>query len=133
MKFLIDTDVFSIAARDSSNALRDRLQHLPVTDIALSAITVGEIEFGLAKQRPRPATVARIEALRQALQVLAIDQTVAKQYGRLRDELRRIGKPIGPNDLWIAAHALSANLTLVTGNELEFRRVPTLRVENWMR
>ena len=132
MKFLIDTDVFSVAARNTNRALRDRIAHLPVTDIVLSVITLGEIEFGLAKHRPRPATVARIDTFRQALQVLAIDEAVARRYGRLRDALGRTGKPIGPNDLWIAAQALSADLTLVTGNEHEFRRVPELRVENWL-
>ena len=58
---------------------------------------------------------------------------VVPHDGQLRALLHRQGTPIGPNDLWPVGHGLSANLTLVTGKERVFRRVPTLRVENWMR
>jgi tRNA(fMet)-specific endonuclease VapC len=54
-------------------------------------------------------------------------------YAEIRTQLQRTRQPIGSNDLWIAAHALADDLTLVTNNEREFRRVPGLRVENWAR
>ena len=57
---------------------------------------------------------------------------VARRYGRLRAHLRAIGQPIGPNDLWIAAHALARDVPLITHNLSEFRRVPGLAVETWM-
>ena len=52
-------------------------------------------------------------------------------YGAIRLALERQGRIIGGNDLWIAAQAYAADLTLVTNNEGEFRRVPGLRIENW--
>lgn len=56
----------------------------------------------------------------------------AEIYGRIRRELAAMGKPIGPNDLFIAAHALALDLLLVTANVSEFSRVPDLRVANWL-
>jgi tRNA(fMet)-specific endonuclease VapC len=67
------------------------------------------------------------------LQRLPLTHKVVEPYAELRASLRKLGQPIGPNDLWIAAHALSEDLTVVTGNTREFSRVPGLRVENWLR
>ncbi len=133
MKYLLDTDTFSVAARDGSAQLKARLGAVPAHDIALSAIAVGEIEFGLARNAPPERIRLRIAALRSSFRVLPVDEPVAGAYGRLRQDLQRRGTPIGPNDMWIAAHALVAGLTLVSGNEREFTRVPGLKVENWLR
>ena len=65
--------------------------------------------------------------------MLAIDDAVAPHYARVRHHLERLGTPIGPNDLLIAAHALALDAVLITDNENEFRRVPGLQVENWLR
>lgn len=133
MKFLLDTDLFSVAAREGSTALRQRLDMIPAHDIGLSVITAGEIEFGLAKNRPARWLAERIEVLRRSFATLAFGDDVPLRYGQLRAHLYGQGTPIGPNDCWIAAHALSEDLTLLTGNDREFRRVPGLRVENWLR
>ena len=61
-----------------------------------------------------------------------LDARVAQEYGRLRAHLRAIGRPIGPNDLWIAAHALARSVPLITHNLSEFGRVPGLSVDTWM-
>jgi tRNA(fMet)-specific endonuclease VapC len=63
--------------------------------------------------------------------VLSLPETAAGTYGMVRADLERRGERIGNNDLWIAAHALAANLVLVTNNEKEFRRVKSLRIQNW--
>ena len=133
MKFLLDTDTFSIAARDGSASLRRRLELQAPEDIALSAVTVGEIEFGLARHSPAPRTAARVAAMRSSFRVLALDEAAAVIYGRLRQALNSRGTPIGPNDFWIASHAIAAGLILVSGNTREFARVPGLMVENWLR
>jgi tRNA(fMet)-specific endonuclease VapC len=133
VKFLLDTDTFSVAARDGSAELLSRLEGESLDDIALSVVTVGEIEFGLSKRMPPPRIAARIVAMRQSFRILTLDERAASAYGRLRQQLQSQGIPIGPNDLWIAAHALSEDLTVVTGNTREFARVPGLRVENWLR
>ena len=132
MKFLLDTDTFSVAAREGSATLRQRLEGESLANIALSVVTVGEIEFGLAKRMPVPRVAARIASLRHALRVLTLNEAVAVAYGSLRQHLQSQGIGIGPNDLWIAAHALAEDMTVVTGNVREYARVPGLRVENWL-
>jgi tRNA(fMet)-specific endonuclease VapC len=86
--------------------------------------------FGAAKSLdPRaPAEVLRMIALAP---VLALPEAAGRIYGDIRAALARQGRLIGPNDLWIAAHAIAAGLTLVTNNEDEFRRVEGLKIENW--
>jgi tRNA(fMet)-specific endonuclease VapC len=64
--------------------------------------------------------------------VVAFEHRADEVYAEIRSWLEARGTPIGPNDLFIAAHALSLDLTLVTGNLREFSRVPGLRVENWL-
>lgn len=133
MKFLLDTDTFSEMARSRTPTLAERRERHPVADLAVSAITVGEIRFGLAAATLPASLSQRIEALLADIVCLPVDAAVSARYATLRAHLRQAGTPIGPNDHWIAAHALAADLTLVTGNVREFGRVPGLRVENWLR
>ena len=76
--------------------------------------------------------MAIIARLVEAVPVLPMTIDTALHYGAIRAALASGGAPIGNNDLWIAAHARAAGLTLVTNNEAEFRRVPDLQVENWV-
>ena len=133
MKFLLDTDIFSELARGRDAKLIDRVRALGTTEFAVSAITEAEIRYGQAC-RPLPQSIAaRIDALMNEMHRLTIGLNVVAPYALIRSEMRRAGTPIGPNDFWIAAHALAENLILVTGNDREFARVPGLRVENWLR
>jgi tRNA(fMet)-specific endonuclease VapC len=132
MSYLLDTDTFSMIAKQRSDAAERRLHALAEGDVAISVITWAEVQFGLALNPLHARVLRRIEALASVVRALPIGLDVVPHYARLRALLLRKGTPIGPNDLWLAAHALSANLTLVTGNEREFRRVPKLRVENWL-
>jgi tRNA(fMet)-specific endonuclease VapC len=66
------------------------------------------------------------------LDVLPFDENAAVHFGQIRSELYSNGKPIGPYDMMIAAHARSLGLILVTNNCREFERVPGLRIENWV-
>jgi tRNA(fMet)-specific endonuclease VapC len=133
MKFLLDTDTFSEIARLRRPGLAQRLADQSLSEMAVSAITVGEIRFGFAATPPSPLLQSRTESLLADVVCLPLNADVAASYGLLRAHLRRLGMPTGSNDHWIAAHALSANLTLVTNNTREFERVPGLRVENWLR
>ena len=131
MSYLLDTDTFSMIAKQRSDAAERRLRALADGDVAMSVITWAEVQFGLALNPLHASVLQRIEALSRVVRALPIGLDVVPHYARLRALLHRKGTLIGPNDTWLAAHALSANLTLVTGNEREFRRVPELRVENW--
>ena len=105
---------------------------LPLHDCGISIIVLGELEWGVAKSSRVEENRAGLRDLLAAVQVIDLDAEVARRYGRLRAHLRSIGRPIGPNDLWIAAHALARDLPLVTNNVSEFGRVPGLSVETWM-
>jgi tRNA(fMet)-specific endonuclease VapC len=99
----------------------------------MSVVAYGELAFGEVMSARRDEAAAHLSALLETLQVLPVPLDAARRYAVIRAELQRSGKPIGSNDLWIAAHALAEDLTLVTNNEREFQRVPGLRVENWAR
>src|SRR5260370_1495016 len=85
----------------------------------------------LPRDAQRAAALELLRELAQVLPVLRLPETAAEAYGTIRADLERKGQMIGNNDLWIAAHAKAAGLTLVTNNEREFRRVRGLKVENW--
>jgi len=94
-------------------------------------ITFGELVYGVEKSAHQAAALELLRELAQVLPVMGLPETVADAYGTMRAELEHKGQMIGNNDLWIAAHAKAAGLTLVTNNEREFRRVRGLKVENW--
>ena len=104
----------------------------PLHDCGISTIVLGELEWGVARSRRFQENRAALSALLAAIQVIDLDADVARHYGRLRAHLWSIGQPIGPNDLWVAAHALALDVPLITNNLSEFRRVPGLSVETWL-
>lgn len=125
---MLDTDT-CIYARKRPAGFAPRL---PLRDCGISIIVLGELEWGVAKSSRVEENRAGLKDLLAAVQVIGLDAEVARRYGRLRAHLRSIGRPIGPNDLWIAAHALAWDVPLVTRNVSEFGRVPGLSVETWM-
>jgi tRNA(fMet)-specific endonuclease VapC len=132
VRYLLDSDICIFAMkRRSPRLLRLLDQRAPTA--AISVIAYGELEVGAAMSARRDEATAHLAALFETLQVMPLPVHAAPHYAAIRAELQRAGKPIGSNDLWIAAHALAENVTLVTNNEREFRRVPGLRVENWAR
>ena len=130
MKYLLDTDIFSYMVNGVPQVL-ERYAAVADQDVYLSVISHGEILFGVAKQQPGPAKQKRITYLLDQMSIALIDEGVARCYGKVRNTLESLGKPIGPNDTWIAAHAMSLGATLVTGNVREYKRVAGLKVENW--
>ena len=125
---MLDTDT-CIYARKRPVGFRPRL---PLHDCGISVIVLGELEWGVARSSRFEENQAALRTLLAAVQVIDLDAEVARQYGRVRAHLRSIGQPIGPNDLWIAAHALARDVPLITHNLSEFRRVPGLFVETWL-
>ena len=131
-KFLLDSDICIFAMKRRTPSLLRRLDQRATTS-AISVVAYGELAFGAAMSVRREEAAAHLAALLETLQVLPLPLEAARRYAEIRAQLQSIGQPIGSNDLWIAAHALAENLTLVTNNEREFQRVPELRVENWAR
>ena len=130
--YLLDTNIL-IAALKGQPDVRLRLEALPLDTIRLSAIVLGELEFGAEKSAWIERNRARLATLARGLPLVGVDASVASQYARVRAHLERQGTPIGANDNWIAAQALAIRATLVTDNEREFSRVPDLPLVNWLR
>lgn len=129
--YLLDTNFcIALIRKKPENALRRLVEH-PVTDVAVSIVTVAELEYGVAKSRQPKLNRAKLDGFLQPLQVLLFDDAAALAYGEARGKLEARGEVIGPLDLLLAAHALSLDLTVVTNNTREFTRVDDLKVEDW--
>ena len=129
--YLLDTNIL-IAALKGQPSVRQRLETLPLSSLRLSAVVLGELEFGAEKSTQGERNRARLAAIAQRLSWVGLDVETTRQYGRIRALLERQGTPIGANDTWIAAQALAIKATLVTDNVREFARVPDLVLENWL-
>ena len=130
MKYLLDTDICIYLINERPRAVLARFRRHAVGDIGVSAVSVSELAWGVAKT----ASVrnrAGLEAFLLPLEIATYDHAAALRYGELRADLDRRGRPIGPLDTLIAAHALSLGATLVTNNVREFGRVRDLAIENW--
>lgn len=99
--------------------------------MAISAITLSELFHGAEKSAKVAQNLAVVEEFASLLEVLPCSAKASQHYGAIRAALDRAGRPIGVDDLHIAAHARSEGLTLVTINRDEFERVPGLLSENW--
>ena len=132
LKYLLDTDVFSLMVKGQDAAINTRLQSLTKGEAVLSVITAGEFYYGVAHAPVSALRDQRAQRLLDFFGLLPLDGEVATRYGTVRAELRRAGTPIGPNDLWLAAQALAHGLVMVTRNAREFQRVKGLKVEDWV-
>lgn len=130
-RYLLDTDTCIYIYKNKPLAVSERFGKLPDGEAAISVITFGELLFGAMKSAKRVEVLATLAELKRALPVLPLGEAAAGVYGELRADLESRGNLIGNNDLWIAAHSLSANLILVTNNEREFSRVRGLKLQNW--
>ena len=131
-RYLLDTNICIYIKNHRPAEVLARFTKLPPGKVAMSAITYGELCFGAEKSSKPKETRHILAHLVALIPVLALDGGVSMHYGKIRQHLQASGKPIGNNDLWIAAHALANKLILVTNNVAEFERVPGLRVENWV-
>ena len=128
---MLDTTRVSELARNPHGIVASRIAEVGPDAICVSIITAAELRYGCAK-KGSPRLLAQIEAILGSVQVLALDVPADTEYGGIRAELESAGKPIGPNDLFIAAHAYALDATLVTANVGEFSRIRALTVENWL-
>lgn len=132
-RYMLDTDTCSYVMKRSSRAVLTRLRGVPVTDVCISVITKSELLYGVEVSPRRTQDTTALQAFLAYLEVLGFSDDAATHYAQIRADLKRRGQMIGANDLFIAAHARSLGLTLVTNNLAEFRRVKGLALENWTR
>ena len=131
---LLDTDIciYLLNQRPGYKTIAKRLDGRNRGEVVLSAITLAELRFGIAASERRDLNRAKLELFLAWLETAPFDQRAATAYGPLRADLESRGKPIGPLDMLIAAHALALSATLVTNNVREFKRVAGLKLENWL-
>ena len=132
MHYLLDTNICIYIIRHHPPQVIDRLKACGIGDVALSSITLAELEYGAAKSSRPEQNREALLAFAAPLEILPFDDQAALHYGDLRTGLERSGQSIDAMDMLIAAHARSIPLTLVTNNAREFARVPHLLVENWV-
>lgn len=131
MRFLLDTNICIYLIRRQPVEVIREMSKQPIGDVGVSSVTVGELQYGVAKSAHVDRNRAALEQFLAPLVIEDFDATAAVYYGVIRAFLERQGTPIGSLDTLIAAHALSLDVALVTNNEREFGRVPDLRVVNW--
>lgn len=129
--YLLDTNVL-IALSTHLGGIADRLDRIAAAEVVIPVVVVAEIEFGIAKSRRRRQNRRVSDNLLAGFEVAAFDAAAAAACGPIRADLERRGSLIGPNDLLIAAQAISLGGILVTDNVAEFQRIADLRLENWL-
>lgn len=129
-RYLLDTNVVSALVRRPDGELAGRVAALPAGSFAVSVIVAAELRYGAARRGSERLT-EQVEAVLSAVEILPLGEPVDRHYGEIRSVLERRGRPIGHNDLLIAAHARALSATLLTGNVRELGRVPELSVQNW--
>ncbi len=131
LRYMLDTNIISDLVRNPQGAVFDKIAEIGGDAVCISIITAAELRYGCAK-RGSAKLLQQVEAILNALEILPLDVPTDTEYGRIRAELEAAGKPIGPNDLLIAAHAYALGAVLVTANLAEFSRVRGIKVENWL-
>lgn len=131
MRLLLDTNICIYLIKKKPRSVLQKFNACSAGEIGVSSITVAELQFGVRKSQYPSQNERALEQFLVPLVVVDFDYKAAIVYGKIRALLESQGKPIGPLDMLIAAHALSLNLTLVTHNTREFSRVPDLSVTDW--
>jgi tRNA(fMet)-specific endonuclease VapC len=131
LRHLLDTNILSDLIRNPDGRAARRLAVVGEATVCTSIVVACELRYGAAKKGSRTLS-GRVESLLESLEVLPLDREADRQYAEIRLHLDRTGRPIGPNDLLIAAHALALDLTLISDNVEEFARIPRLTLDNWL-
>ena len=130
LTYMLDTNLLIELLRGKADYLVPRLE-AAAGQLAVSTITVAELDYGVERSRMREAMRADVESLLELLSVVAFDRAAARVAGEIRHALASADTSIGPYDVLIAAHARALGLTLVTHNTRESARIPGLTIEDW--
>lgn len=132
LSYLLDTNICIYISKQKPQNVLNKFEKLAVGEAAISTITFGELFYGVQKSHHHKVNTENLTKLISLIPPLPIPTDAGKHYGIIRSKLEKKGQIIGNNDLWIAAHALALDLTLVTNNDKEFSRIPHLKIENWV-
>lgn len=131
-RYLLDTNIVSDLVRNPQGRVAQKIRRVGEQRVCTSIIVASELKYGAAKKQSARLS-AQLHAVLGALEVLPFESPADDSYGMLRARLEKAGRPIGGNDLLIAAQALALEYTIVSDNEREFARIPGLAHENWLR
>ena len=131
MKYMLDTNICIYIIKEKPQKVLEKFQSLNIGDICISIITFSELEYGVQKSKYTEKNKTALTNFLSPIEILPFNQKAALEYGKIRTVLEKKGGIIGAYDLMIGTHALSENLTLVTNNVKEFKRINKLTVENW--
>jgi tRNA(fMet)-specific endonuclease VapC len=130
-RYLLDSNSMSDLIRHPGGKVARRFAVVGEPVVCTSIVVACELRFGAAKKGSSELS-SRVDELLASFNVLPMDREADRHYAEIRTHLNRKGRPIGSNDLLIAAHTLALDLILVTDNVDEFARVPGLSIENWL-
>jgi tRNA(fMet)-specific endonuclease VapC len=132
MRYLLDTNIVSDLIRNPQGRIAQHIRKIGEAKVCTSIIVAAELRYGAAKKHSVRLT-AQVQAVLGALEILPFESPADSTYGMLRARLEKAGRPIGANDLLIAAQTLALGYTIVTDNEKEFAQIKDLPRENWLR
>lgn len=133
MIYMLDTNICIYIIKQKPKEVIDKFKKMKENDICISSITYSELIYGAEKSSNVKKNLLALTMFLSNIEILPYDENASSEYGLIRAELEKDGKPIGPLDMLIAAHAKSLNIKLVTNNVKEFERVKGLKIENWVK
>ena len=132
IRYMLDTDICSYVIRERPLEVFEQFKKVDVNQLCISTVTYAELIYGVEHSSSRKINRPIIDDFVRHLDIITWDEEAAEHYGKIRAFLRAEGNIIGSMDMMIAAHARSQNMILITNNDKHFKRVPKLRVENWV-
>ena len=130
--YLLDTNILSHLVRQPQGPVADHVADVGEANVLTSVIVACELRYGAAKRGSRKLT-RQVEAVLSAMTIRPLESDIERVYASIRVALERKGTPIDAHDMLIAAHARAIDAVCVTDNVAEFRRVPALKIENWLK
>ncbi len=131
MRYMLDTNICIYAIKHKPKQVFLKLQEHDPSEICISSVTYAELVHGVEKSQSIEKNRVALALLLANIEIMDFDSSAAECYGKIRADLEKAGKPIGPLDMMIAGHAKSLGYTVVTNNTKEFIRVIELKIENW--
>ena len=132
MKYYLDTNTCIYYLKGIHLSVAGRLLSHHPHDIRIPSVVKAKLLYGAERSERREENLQKIRQFLLPFEVAAFGADEAERYAAIRATLEKDGTPIGPNDLIIAAITIESDGTLITNNEREFRRIPQLKVENWV-
>ena len=131
MRYMLDTNICIYVIKNKPSWVKEKFSSLSPIDLCISSITTSELLYGAEKSKYPAKNKEALERFLSPLNIVDYGYKASLAYGKIRTFLEKTGNIIGSMDLLIAAHALSLNVTIITNNEKEFKKVKDLKVENW--